>query len=231
MDQLLFDCADRCCVLSSILQLCIYELAAIVAAENRTTVVQLRGHFNEFPGFACYAKSPDQSDTAQGLQRPRKWQVSLCYVIMCVDGWKMPWYTSYDKQCGLAMQSNIAERRTCANDVQCDIYPPIFFSVRVKSFLEVHGTILITSYNAKAVWIHLRPSSGMYILICSFSLSFYLFRYAIPMWMPLCYTSNTTTEIPAHQRQNEICTKSILIFAEMYSYHPILPIESSNSNV
>lgn len=57
MDELLFDCANGCSILPSILQLCVYKLVAIAATENGATVIELRRHPHEFPDIACYTKS------------------------------------------------------------------------------------------------------------------------------------------------------------------------------
>ncbi len=67
MDQLLFDCPDGCSVLSSLLQLCVLQLAVLASTENSSTIIQLRGHFDEFVGVARHTKTTHQSYTEKGL--------------------------------------------------------------------------------------------------------------------------------------------------------------------
>lgn len=57
VDELLFNCINGCCILSSILQLCVYELVTIAAAKNRATIIQLRRYSHELFDIACYTKS------------------------------------------------------------------------------------------------------------------------------------------------------------------------------
>lgn len=76
MDKLLLDCLDGCGFLSSLLQLCVLQLVVFAFTENRTTIIQLRGYFNEFAGVTCNAKATNQGDTAEGLQGSGKWKVS-----------------------------------------------------------------------------------------------------------------------------------------------------------
>lgn len=70
VDKLLFNCTNGCCILPSILQLCIHKLVAATIAENGATIVQLRRHSHELSHIACDTKVSHQSYTAQRLQRP-----------------------------------------------------------------------------------------------------------------------------------------------------------------
>lgn len=56
VDEFLFNCINGSCILSSILQSCIYELVAIAAIENGTTIIQLRGYSDELFGITCNTK-------------------------------------------------------------------------------------------------------------------------------------------------------------------------------
>lgn len=76
VDELLLDCFDWCCLLSSLLQLCVHQLVVVASTQNGATVIQLRRHFNEFAGVARYTKATDKSDTEKGLQGSREREVS-----------------------------------------------------------------------------------------------------------------------------------------------------------
>lgn len=76
VDKLLFHSADWRRLLPSLLQLCVHQLAAAAAAQDRSAVFQLRGHPHESAGVARDAKAADQGHAAQGLQGSREWQVS-----------------------------------------------------------------------------------------------------------------------------------------------------------
>lgn len=76
VDKLLLDCFDWCCLLSSVLQLRVHQLAVVASAENGATIIQLRRHFDEFAGVARNAKTTDKSDTKKGLQGSREREVS-----------------------------------------------------------------------------------------------------------------------------------------------------------
>lgn len=80
VDKLLFDSVDRCRFLSSLLQLCVHKLVAAVTLENRSAVVELRGHTHESARVSCNAKATDQGDPAQGLQGSWEWQVCKQYL-------------------------------------------------------------------------------------------------------------------------------------------------------
>lgn len=69
VDKLLFHCIDGGRILSSLLQLRVYELVAIAIAENCSAIVELRRHPHEFTCVACHPKGTHQSDPAQRLQR------------------------------------------------------------------------------------------------------------------------------------------------------------------
>lgn len=68
MDKLLFDCLNGCSFLSSLLQLRVLELAIFAFTENSTTIIQLRGYFNEFVGVTRDTEATNQSDAEKGLQ-------------------------------------------------------------------------------------------------------------------------------------------------------------------
>lgn len=77
MDELLFHCIDGCRLLSSVLQLRVYQLVVGVGAKDCAAVIQLRRYFDEPVGFACNAKATNQSDATEGLQGSRQWEVGF----------------------------------------------------------------------------------------------------------------------------------------------------------
>lgn len=77
MDKLLLDCADWCCILSPLLQLFIHELAVVVITEDCTTIIELRGYFDELPRFSCDSKIANQGHSTQGIQGSRNGSFAL----------------------------------------------------------------------------------------------------------------------------------------------------------
>lgn len=77
MDELLLNCADRRCILSSLLQLCVHKLSVTFAAEDRTAVVKLRGHSHEHDGVACHPQTAHKGHPAESVQGPRERPIAV----------------------------------------------------------------------------------------------------------------------------------------------------------